>query len=217
MIKLIIAVSSPMVRAGLEALIRSDGRFDIAGIISNPQDLVAAIENVQPDVVLLEMDEDGDLTGLLPGVEPEVGETRDGQAFLLLVDHPEDDWVIEALRSGARGVLPSTATPAQIAAAIDSVASGLVVTPVDLINSILPEQRLTEASETGPRGEALTGREIEVLGMLAEGLANKTIAYRLGISEHTVKFHISSIFGKLSAGSRTEAVTIGIRRGLIML
>jgi NarL family two-component system response regulator YdfI len=217
MIKLIIAASSPMVRAGLEALIRSDGRFDIAGIISNPQDLVAAIENVQPDVVLLEMDEDGDLTGLLPGVEPEVAETRNGPAFVLLVDHPEDDWLIEALRSGARAVLTCTATPAQITAAIESVASGLVVAPVDLINSMLPAQRLTETSETGPRGEALTGREIEVLGMLAEGLANKTIAYRLGISEHTVKFHVSSIFGKLSAGSRTEAVTIGIRRGLIML
>jgi len=64
---------------------------------------------------------------------------------------------------------------------------------------------------------SLTSREIEVLGMLAEGLANKNIAWRLGISEHTVKFHITSIFTKLNASSRAEAVAIGMRRGLILL
>jgi DNA-binding NarL/FixJ family response regulator len=65
--------------------------------------------------------------------------------------------------------------------------------------------------------EPLTPREAEVLGMLAEGHSNKSIAHRLGISEHTVKFHVTSIMGKLNAGSRTEAVTQGIRQGLIML
>jgi len=65
--------------------------------------------------------------------------------------------------------------------------------------------------------EALTPREIEVLVMIAEGLGNRTIAQRLGISEHTVKFHVSAIFAKLGVTSRTEAVKIGIRRGLIML
>src|SRR5262249_22163099 len=65
--------------------------------------------------------------------------------------------------------------------------------------------------------EALTPREVKVLAMVAEGLSNKTIARRLGISEHTVKFHVSSIFAKLGVSSRTEAVTLGVRRGLIML
>jgi DNA-binding CsgD family transcriptional regulator len=68
-----------------------------------------------------------------------------------------------------------------------------------------------------PPAQPLTPREIEVLGMLAEGLGNKTIARRLGISEHTVKFHVGSILAKLDASSRTEAVTLGARRGLIML
>ena len=66
-------------------------------------------------------------------------------------------------------------------------------------------------------GEALTPRELEVFAMLAEGAGNKAIAWKLGISEHTVKFHVASIMSKLSATSRTEAVAIGIRRGLIML
>jgi DNA-binding CsgD family transcriptional regulator len=70
---------------------------------------------------------------------------------------------------------------------------------------------------SAPPAQQLTPREIEVLGMLAEGLGNKTIARRLGISEHTVKFHVGSILAKLDASSRTEAVTLGARRGLIML
>jgi len=65
--------------------------------------------------------------------------------------------------------------------------------------------------------EELTPREVEVLRLLADGLGNKEVALRLGISDHTVKFHISSILAKLGAGSRTEAVTLGIRRGLILL
>ena len=65
--------------------------------------------------------------------------------------------------------------------------------------------------------QPLTPREVEVLHMLAEGLGNKTIARRLGISEHTVKFHVGSIFSKLNASSRTEAVTVGVRQGLVML
>ena len=73
-------------------------------------------------------------------------------------------------------------------------------------------------SEPGAEAfEELTGREIEVLRLLAEGLGNKEVASRLGISDHTVKFHISSILAKLGAGRRTEAVTIGIRMGLILL
>jgi DNA-binding CsgD family transcriptional regulator len=68
-----------------------------------------------------------------------------------------------------------------------------------------------------PPAQPLTPREIEVLGMLAEGLGNKTIARRLGISEHTVKFHVGSILARLDASSRTEAVTLGARRGLIMI
>jgi DNA-binding NarL/FixJ family response regulator len=76
---------------------------------------------------------------------------------------------------------------------------------------------MTRSLPPASASEALTPREIEVLAMMAEGLANKTIAYRLNISEHTVKFHVGSIFGKLGAQSRTEAVTLGIRQGLIML
>ena len=96
-------------------------------------------------------------------------------------------------------------------AAIEAAAAGFVVLqPSDLDGLLVNPQPASLA-------EPLTPREVEVLGMLAEGQSNKAIAHRLGISEHTVKFHVTSIMGKLDAGSRTEAVTRGIRQGLIML
>ncbi len=104
-----------------------------------------------------------------------------------------------------RGWIPADLDEEDILAALEAVARGLIVLHPDL----------TAAPE--PDSETLTGRERELLGLLAEGLANKDMAGRLGISEHTVKFHLSSIFTKLDANSRTEAVTAAIRRGLILI
>jgi DNA-binding NarL/FixJ family response regulator len=104
---------------------------------------------------------------------------------------------------------------AQIAAAIEAAFSGLVVLHPSEVESLVQSQRGNEIPDALP--EALTPREIEVLRLLAEGLGNKEIAARLGISEHTVKFHVASVMGKLGAGSRTEAVTLGIRRGVVLI
>lgn len=132
-------------------------------------------------------------------------------ALIMLAEDPSRGWTADALRAGARAVLPREATSAQILAAVEAVAAGLAVVPAEDLESILAAPKFT------PTAEPLSVRELEVLGMLAEGVSNKAIAYRLSISEHTVKFHVTSIMTKLNAGSRTEAVTLGIRRGLIML
>jgi DNA-binding NarL/FixJ family response regulator len=126
---------------------------------------------------------------------------------VLLASDPHPSTTLEAIRSGVRAVLSRDANPDQMIAAIQAVAAGLVVVQLEELGS----PRTVELTE------ALTARETEVLGMMAEGLSNKVIAHRLGISEHTVKFHVTSIMGKLSAASRTEAVTRGIRQGLILL
>jgi len=102
----------------------------------------------------------------------------------------------------------------EIVAAIAAAAAGLVALRPDVIAPLLPTRSRTRGGEGAPI-QPLTRREVEVLGMLADGLGNKLIAARLGISEHTVKFHVAAIFGKLDVGSRTEAVRRGIRRGLI--
>ena len=95
--------------------------------------------------------------------------------------------------------------------------AGLVVFDRDVFNSILPLTGGGEETTLDASDQILTPREIEVLRMIAEGLGNKEIASKLGISDHTVKFHTSSIFAKLGASNRAEAVTLGIREGLIMV
>jgi DNA-binding NarL/FixJ family response regulator len=125
-----------------------------------------------------------------------------------------------AIRQGARGALPTNASPSEIRAALEAAAAGLLVVPA-FQNESLPAnpypQILYPQPDTALTDSTLTNREREVLRLLAEGVGNKEIAWRLNITEHTVKFHVSSLMTKLNAGSRTEAVTQGIRRGFVAL
>jgi DNA-binding NarL/FixJ family response regulator len=119
------------------------------------------------------------------------------------------------------GLLPLESSPEELSAALSALREGLFVSPPALLPRLLANQApavqtLSGQLEESPGGE-LTGRESEVLALLAQGLANKQIAARMGISEHTVKFHVSAIYGKLGASSRTEAVRLGVRLGLIVL
>jgi NarL family two-component system response regulator YdfI len=157
-----------------------------------------------PDVILADWENGDELSSEISDGAPEA-------ALVVMADDPGLSGVAEALRSGVRAVLSRHASASQIVAAIEAAAAGFVVLqPSDLDGLLVNPQPASLA-------EPLTPREVEVLGMLAEGQSNKAIAHRLGISEHTVKFHVTSIMGKLNAGSRTEAVTQGIRQGLIML
>ena len=200
------AADSAVVRAGLEALVRQTPSLSLAGGVP-PDRLLEQIGELQPDVVLVESTrgQEGTLETLF----------HSGPAFVLLAEDEDISTIGADLRSGLRAALPRRASALEIVAAIGAAAQGLVVLHPDILTAM---QR-TEPGRRSPEelNGALTAREIEVLGMLAEGLANKNIAFRLGISEHTVKFHIASIFTKLNASSRAEAVAIGMRQGLILL
>jgi len=132
---------------------------------------------------------------------------------VLLLDSTDSASISSALRSGIRGAISWDATPREIESAVHAVNAGLVVTTPASLAELLPDPQLF--AEELP--EPLSGRELEVLDRLAEGLSNKLIAHALNISEHTVKTHVASIFAKLGASSRTEAVSQAIRRGLVML
>ncbi|MBV8818930.1 MAG: response regulator transcription factor [Acidobacteriaceae bacterium] len=185
MIRVLIASPSPVARAGVEALLRTSPNIEIV--------------TDEPDVVIADADR-RELLDLPPHT-----------ALVVLSNDTPAALTAEALRSGVRGVVPRDATPNQVIAAIEAAAAGLVVLPLEDVETVLAAPR------PAPTSEALSPRETEVLGMMAEGLSNKEIAYRLGISEHTVKFHATSILTKLNAGSRTEAVMLGLRQGLILL
>ena len=182
-----------MARAGLEALLRASPNLEIT----------AAGEDA--DVVIADWDRGAD------DLLPDLLDLAPAAAVILLAGAAQQVWTADALRAGVRGVLPRDASPNQIVAAVEAVAAGLIVLPSEEVESVLAAPRPTRHSET------LSPRELEVLARMAEGQSNKLIAHGLGISEHTVKFHVNSILTKLNAGSRTEAVTLGIRQGLVLL
>ncbi|HUB83567.1 MAG TPA: response regulator transcription factor [Bryobacteraceae bacterium] len=200
MIRLAIAAESAVVRAGLEALVASHAGIELAGAYPS----FGAVEALRPDVVLA------------AGSLEELAVPADGYdpAIVLLTNERNPAWTPEAMRLGVRAVLSRDASAAEVLAAVDVAASGMaVIDPRELealLSAHAPAPMLAET-------QTLTARELEVLRMMAEGAANKAIAWKLGISDHTVKFHVASILGKLKAGTRTEAVTIGVRKGLIML
>lgn len=136
---------------------------------------------------------------------------------LLLTDEADSDWIHEAFAGNVMAILSRDATPGEIVAAIEAAAAGLCVLPPEILARLLAGQKPPRPMTSAVHIEALTPREIEVLTMLAEGPGNKEIARQFAISGDTVKFHLSSIFGKLGATSRTEAVTLGMRQGFIML
>ncbi len=193
MIRVFIASTSPIAKAGLEAILRSHSGM---AVVVNAADA---------DVVLTETP---------PGEE----EPWASAPVVVLTDDVRPEWIREALRSGVRAVVARQAGEAEILAAIEAVAAGLVAIEPQMMEPMLNASApLAQRGVAEPGTEPLTPREIEVLRMLAEGDANKAIAWKLGISEHTVKFHVSSIMSKLGAASRTEAVATGIRQGLVML
>ncbi len=216
MTRVLVAAADSIVRAGLESIVRASPELVVVGSSSNVDTLAALIEERSPDVVLMELGRHNDEPVsekllALGAVSPPA------PAIVVLGDYLHGDWTTEALRLGVRAVLPRSATTEEIVPTVVAAAAGLVVLHPDVFDSLLPVLPSTTRTLPTSPVQALTPREIEVLGMLAEGLGNKAIARRLGISEHTVKFHVSSIFTKLNASSRTEAVTLGARQGLIML
>lgn len=215
MMRVLVAATDSIVRAGLESILRANPDLSVVGVASDPDTLVALITAQSPDVLLMELglQDEEPVSEKLVAVS-----TLTEVVIVLLGDTFQGDWITEALRLGVRAVLPRRATAEEILQAVVAAAAGLVVLHPDAIDLLLPVlSSVTQPVDEASLVQALTRREIEVLGMLAEGLGNKAIARRLSISEHTVKFHVSSIFTKLNARSRTEAVTLGARQGLIML
>jgi DNA-binding NarL/FixJ family response regulator len=207
-----VSASAPAVRAGLSALLSGNPAFTVlqtaglgrAGVLGDLADTVEA------DVVVIALEAGEPLPVPISLPPDRVGREP---AVVVLADDASDGWAARAVRAGARGALPRTATGEQIAAAVAAAAAGLTVMPAD--STAVAAARPAHAIATP--AQPLTPREVEVVAMLAEGLGNKVIAARLGISDHTVKSHVASIFAKLGVSTRAEAAVSAARLGLIML
>ena len=211
MIRVFIVAAPLRSRRELTALLDYAPDVEVVGTASS---LDGAEEDCEELDVLLIRDSSESADELFDSLE-DCGLVRQ-PPVLLLLEQATQNKVNRAIHLGIRGVLPADVAAVQLISAVVAVAKGLVVLqPGEL--ALAAASTRTRNGEAAELFEPLTPREKEVLEMLASGLGNKQIAAHLKISEHTAKFHVASILGKLGASSRTEAVSLGLRRGLILL
>lgn len=202
---MLIVAEDPLAGAGLAALLADRPECTIVGQVAGKDDVSSALDSHRPDVVVWDLGWDpSDALERLA----DLGDSRPPVVVLL----PDQGHAAEAWAAGAIGLLFRDTDVERLVAALSAAARGLATLEPELASPVGARSRAST-----PLAEALTPRELEVLGLLAEGLPNKTIAQRLGVSESTVKFHVNAILGKLGAQSRTEAVTRATRLGLILL
>lgn len=205
-IRLLIVDDHPIVRDGLAAILGTQADFAVAGEAASGEEALALFNRLRPDVVLLDLE--------MPGM--------DGISVLrrLRADHPAvrvlvftafdtDERILGALQAGAKGYLLKGAPRTELFNAVRVVYGG-----GSLLQPVVASRLMEHLSEP-ERPEELTPRERAVLALLARGKQNKEIAAELTITERTVKFHLSAIYGKLGAGNRTEAVTMALQQGLV--
>jgi two-component system, NarL family, response regulator YdfI len=202
-VQVLVATDGDVAAARLEAMLRADPNRRV--IIGSPNALGRLIEEHDPAVVVLASER------AIPILRA-VAEARPIPPAVVLVEDPRAAWTSAARRAGVRAVLPRRAAADEISVALAAVLAGLVTVHPAVFRA--PDRAAALEVDTE---RALTVREVEILEMLAEGLSNRTIARRLAISTYTVKFHVASVLDKLGAATRTEAVTMGLRRGLISL
>jgi len=198
----VVAAGDGLTAARLEATLRS--RSGLRVTVSGLAELGRRLDDQAPAILVLALPSSAVMRAL-----ERVRGLSSVEAVVLLTPDPKAAWTAQARRLGVRAVLRDDATADELTAAISAARAGLLALHPDAL----------AGAAVAPRGDALalTPREIEILEMMAEGMSNRTIAGRLGISSQTVKFHVASILAKLGAASRTEAVTFGVRRGLIAL
>ncbi len=211
-IRVLIADDQTLFRSGLARLLGEDPRITICGQAVDGQDAVAKSAALKPDVILMDLKMPS-----MDGVEAtaKIVAAQPGVKVLILTTFDTDSFVLQALRAGASGYVLKDAEPAAIASSIMAVVSGERVMASAVANRVL--DMLTGASTPKEFYDGLTGREIEILKLIATGKPNKQIAYSLKISEKTVRNHISHIYEKLEIYDRAQAVLYAVRKALVEL
>jgi NarL family two-component system response regulator LiaR len=211
-IRILIADDHAVVREGLRALIDTEPGMALAGEAADGAEAVEQALALQPDVILMDL--------LMPrknGIAA-IGEIRQENPdarILVLTSFAEDEKVFAAIKAGALGYLLKDAAPGELLRAIREVHRGEPSLQPAIAHKVMRE--LQRESNLPPTEEPLTEREEEVLGLVAQGLANQEIADRLFVSERTVRAHVSNILGKLHVANRTQAALYALREGLASL
>lgn len=211
-ITVLIVDDHPVVRDGLAAILTTQKDFLVAGEAASGKEALTLNKQQNPDVILLDLEMPG-----MDGVETihQLKADRPDIRIVVFTAFDADERILSAVQAGAKGYLLKGAPRDELFNAIRVVHQGGSLLQPVVASRLL--DRLAASDSVSDQVEELTPREMDVLQLLALGRQNKEIALELSITERTVKFHISSILGKLDAGNRTEAVTIALQRGLVEL
>jgi two-component system, NarL family, response regulator LiaR len=222
MIRVLLADDHAVVRQGLRTFLELQDDLDVVGEAADGEEAVAQVERLEPDVVLMDL-----VMPRVDGIEAirRIRDLRPATRVLALTSFVDDDRVFPALRAGAAGYLLKDVEPGDLVRAIRSVHAGEALlhptVTARLVAEVAAEPRPATGRGAPPRvergDEVLTAREREVIALIARGLANKAIAFELGVAEKTVKTHVSNIFGKLGLTDRTQAAMYAVRHGLVEL
>jgi DNA-binding NarL/FixJ family response regulator len=209
-LQIMIVAPAHSMRVGLHAMLDMDPNIEIVAEAADLSD--RALLSRSADLIVLASWNISyvEFSGLLKDVNPSI-------PLLLLTDEPLAPQLLTSLKQRPWGVLPIDAAQDELLAGVRALSIGLWVGAPQMLTKLFGQNAINLTSPEEGEFEPLTPREGEILQHLAQGLTNKQIAWKLSISEHTVKFHISSIYGKLGATNRTEAVRMGARHGIILL
>ncbi len=209
-IKILIADDHPVVREGLISMISREPDFKVIGEAKDGIEAVDKAKELKPDIVLIDL-----RMPEMDGVEAirQIAVTEPDIRFIILTTYSDDEYIFRGIEVGARAYLLKDAPRDDLFRAIRAVYRGESLIQPVVASKVL--DRFAELSRKAQAPETLSEREIEVLTLIARGAANKEIAAQLHITNSTVKTHITSIFQKLNATDRTEAVTQAIKKGII--
>jgi DNA-binding NarL/FixJ family response regulator len=209
-IRVLVVDDQTLFRTGLTSLLSEDERVDVVGQAVDGADAVKQAAKVKPDVVLMDIRMPN-----VDGIEAtrQIIESVPGCKVLVLTTFETDSQVIQALKAGASGYVLKDSTASAIVSSIVAVMAGEKVMASAVANRVL--EMLTGSTTPKEFYDGLTNREIEILKLLANGMANKQIAYRLKISEKTVRNHVSNTYEKLGIYDRSQAVLYAVRKGLV--
>jgi len=209
-VRVLIADDQTLFRVGLARLLEEDERVKIVGQAGDGAEAVKLAGSLKPDVVLMDLKMPN-----LDGIEAtrQIVAAHPGVKVLLLTTFEADNHVIQALKAGASGYILKDSRPDSIVSSLLAVMAGERVMASAVANRVL--EMLTGTTTPKEFYDGLTGREIEILKLLAGGMANKQIAYKLRISEKTVRNHVSNMYEKLNIYDRSQAVLYAVRKGLV--
>jgi DNA-binding NarL/FixJ family response regulator len=207
MIRVLVVDDHPIVRQGLVSVLGDEDDLEVVGEAASGREAVARVQRLQPDVVLLDL-EMPELDGV--AAIPQLLALRPGLGIVVFTAYDTDERVLGAVRAGARGYLLKGASAEEIARGIRIVHAGGSYLEPRVTSKLISEVRSPRQGSLG-----LSAREREVLRLVADGLPTKQISVSLSITERTVKFHVNSIFRKLGADNRAQAVALAAQRGLL--